>query len=127
MALGVVGVGLEHQIGRVAVVELGMAEVIVIDEKEREVTMRSVRHGALAVVEVSDLHPSFLAEMDVSIVEEEDQDFVAGVVVDIHLLAVVLREARARQHETTDRNECRNEQGLTGPDRLSFCWLWARS
>jgi hypothetical protein len=90
MLLGVTGVSVERQVGRMAVMKLGVPDIFVIDEENRERAVRNVSDCALAVCKVRELGPTMLIGVNVRVLEEEHDDFVTGLVVDVHLFAFML-------------------------------------
>ena len=90
MLLVVAGVARELERVRVAVVELGVPDVLVIDEQQREVAVRGLRDLGLLVREVADLEAALLVEVDAVVVPHEQHDLVAGVVDDVEVDAVVV-------------------------------------
>src|SRR5882724_3722044 len=90
MFLGVTGVRMEDQVGRVAVMELGMPHVAVIDEQNRERAVRNMRHRALAICQMGELHSAVLIGVNLGVLEQENHDLVSGVVVNVYLFAFVL-------------------------------------
>ena len=89
MFLAVTRIRVEDQVGGVAVVKLGMPDVVVIDEENRERAVGNVGDGALAIREVRELNSAVLIGVDVSILKEKHNNLVSGVVVNVHLFPII--------------------------------------
>jgi hypothetical protein len=81
---GVARVRMEGQIRRMAVVKLSVPDVVLIDEENREGAVGHVGDGTFPIVEMGELDPPVLVEVDLGVLEQEDHDLVACVVVDGH-------------------------------------------
>ena len=73
-----------------AVVKLGMPNVLVIDKENRERAVGNVSDGTFAIREMRELGPAVLVGVDVSILKEKHNNLVSGVVVNVHLFAFML-------------------------------------
>jgi hypothetical protein len=96
-----------------AVVKLGVPDVLVIDEENRERAMRNVGHGALAIPEVRELGSAVLVGVDVSILKKKHNNLVAGVVVNVHLFAFMLVGAADSRQGDYGGGKGKGEQRLT--------------
>jgi hypothetical protein len=85
-------------------VELGVPDVLAINEKNREFAVWNVCDRALPIHKLGDLSPAFLIEVDVIVLEQEHRHLVPRLVVDIHILSFVLRLGVA----DTRKGECGN-------------------
>jgi hypothetical protein len=111
--LGVTRIRVEDQIGRMAVVKLGMPDVLMIDEENRERAVRNMGDGTLAIREVRELGPAVLVGVDVGILKEKHNNFVSGVVVNVHLFAFVLVGATDSGQGDYGDSKGEGEQRLT--------------
>jgi hypothetical protein len=111
--LGVTRIRVEDQVGRMAVVKLGMPDVLVIDEENRKRAVGNVGDGALAIPEVRELGAAVLAGVHVGILKEKHNNLVAGVVVDIHLFAFMLVGATDSGQSDYGGSKGEGEQRLT--------------
>jgi len=96
-----------------AVVELGMPDVLVVDEENRERAVRNVGDGAVAIREVRELNPAVLIGVDLRILKEKHNDFVSGVVVYVHLFAFMLVGATDSRQGDYGGGKGKGEQRLT--------------
>ena len=96
-----------------AVVKLGVPDVLVIDEENRERAVRNVGDSALAIREVRELGPAVLVGVDVGILKEKHDNFVSGVVVDIHLFAFMLVGATDGRQSDYGGSKGKRKQRLT--------------
>ena len=111
--LAVTRIRVEAEIGRVAVVKLGVPDVLMVDEENRERAVGNMGDGALAIREVRELGPAVLAGVNVSILKKKHNNFVAGVVVDIHLFAFMLVGATDSRQSDYGGSKGKGEQRLT--------------
>jgi hypothetical protein len=111
--LGVTRVRVEDQVGRMAVVKLGMPDVLMIDEKNRERAVRNMSDSALAIRQMRELHATMLVGVDLGVLKQKHNDLVSSVVVDIHLFAFVLVGADDSGQRDYGGSKGKGEQRLT--------------
>jgi hypothetical protein len=107
-ALGVTGVTRKCEIRRVAIVELGVPDVLVVHEHDLEVAIRHVRYSTATIMDLGDLNAVVRIEIRGIVLQHEYDDRVTGMIVHGHVLAII--GTRTSRSQTTSGNESENER-----------------
>jgi hypothetical protein len=98
---------MERQIGRMAVVKLGVPDVVRINEENREGAVGNMGHRALTIVQVRELDSPLLTEVDLGVLHHH---LVSGGIVDVHLFAIMVSTADTGKGEGYCGSESNGER-----------------
>lgn len=87
------------------IVKFGMPDVFVIDEQDREFAVRHMGNGALAIMEMGELNASLFIQVNMCVLKQKYDDLMPCLVVDIHILAVLMRSYHRRYGKRRYRDQ----------------------
>jgi len=115
VAFGVAGATRESEIGRMAIMELGVPDVFVIDQQHPELAMRNVRHGATTVIDRGNLHTVVGIQIRRIVLQQENDCLMAGLVVNGQVLAIIGARVSCGQNAADGKSgkDCSDFHGVS--------------
>ena len=99
-AFRVAGIFREGVVGRAAVVELGVPNVLVINQQDAEMAMRNVRDGAATIGNLASLNTVFRIEIRGVVLQHKHHHGMTGLVVQCQCLAVIGTDIGRERYKT---------------------------